>query len=205
MTPASVSCRAGVLSFIILYSPYMDFTFAAERKVVFTIQASGMRLLVEFSERNQSGVSSYFTSNPKVAEAIRKSSLSRRGVIIETTPNELLQQALSENTQAKTVPQRSLAQVKGVGASKPKAAALNLGASTAARKVADNAVKKAAMDAAASQQTSDDVREYENFSVAREKISKEFSIPKKDVRTPTALAKVAKEHGFTIRYKNAEQ
>ena len=51
----------------------------------------------------------------------------------------------------------------------------------------------------------DNVREYDNFSVAKEAVAREFNIPKKNLRTPTALDKVAKEKGFIIMYKNAEQ
>lgn len=46
-------------------------------------------------------------------------------------------------------------------------------------------------------------REYDNYTVAREAICKEFGIKKTDVRNPAALEQVAKEHGITIIYKNA--
>ena len=63
----------------------MEYSFSAERKIVLTIQAGGKNRLVEFGERNDNGVSTFFTSNDAVAHAIRRHSLSRRGVIIETT------------------------------------------------------------------------------------------------------------------------
>lgn len=79
---------------------YMEYTFAAERKVVLIVQTGGRNRLVEFGERNGNGVAEYFTTNDAVAQAIRRHSLSRRGVIVETTRQ---QQAEPEKPKAAVV------------------------------------------------------------------------------------------------------
>ena len=137
----------------------MEYSFAAERKVILTVQAGGRNRLVEFGERNEYGVSCFNTSDGAVANAIRKHSLARRGVIIETTPPQQ--------------PEPEAAPV--VENSKP-----------------------------ATGGETGNVRTYDNYTIAREAITKEFGILKSTVRTPTALDKVAREHGFTIRYSNAQ-
>ena len=66
----------------------MEYTFASRRQLSFIIQAGGRNLLVAFGNRNQAGVSVFMTSDPKVAHAVRKHALTRRGVIEETTKPE---------------------------------------------------------------------------------------------------------------------
>lgn len=140
----------------------MEYTFAAERKVVLTVQAGGRNRLVEFGERNEAGVSTFFTTNDAVAQAIRRHSLSRRGVIVETTkPQEPAPEKAKKATAAPQKPE---------------------------------------------EKTSDGtpVRAFDNYSVARETITKELGIPKTKVRNPAALEKIAKENGFIIKYNNAQ-
>lgn len=181
----------------------MDYTFAADRKVAFIIQANGIRKLVEFGDRNENGVSSFFTTDPKVANAIRKHSLSRRGAIIETT-KDLDQETVEEPVKPQRVV-RTIGMVKGVGA-KPQVSARPTGkVTTKPRTAAKPSAKKTQAVADAVGGSAGEVREYANYTVAREAICKEFSIPKAQVRNPTALARVAKEHGFSIKYLNAEK
>lgn len=180
----------------------MEFTFSAERKVVFTVQAGGVRRLVEFGERNENGVSSFFTRDPKVASAIRRHSMSRRGIIVETSPVPVEEPSEPVRRPQPTV--RTLASVKRADASIKKQSVPSVGTRTAVGKAAAKAAKKIVSDIAEAGQNGE-VREFENFTVAREKISREFSIPKRDIRTPTALARAAMERGFSIRYLNAEQ
>ncbi len=182
----------------------MEYTFAADRKVAFIIQAGGRRKLVEFGDRNDQGVSSFFTTDPIVARAIRRHSLSRRGAIIETTVGQEEEPAVETAKPQPAV--RTVAAVKGVGARVQRPSARPTGrVATSKKKPVTPAVKKtqAVTDAVAG--NSGEVREYANYTVAREAICKEFSIKKSDVRNPTALARVAKEHGFSIRYLNAEK
>lgn len=139
----------------------MYYSFAADRKLVFVVQAGGRKRLVEFGERGDNGVSLFTTTDENVAQAIRRSSMSRRGIIVETTVEQ----------KPETRPE-------------------------AAVKTPEKPVEKPAEG---------NVREYDNFTVAREAITREFSIPKSEVRNPTALDRAAKEHGFSIIYKNAEK
>lgn len=139
----------------------MDFSFAAERKVVLTVQAGGRNRLVEFGERNGNGVSCYQTSDAIIAQAIRRHSLSRRGVIVETTP-----------------PQQEQPQPE------PK-------------KVAKAETQPKAADGTP-------IRAFDNFTVARETITKELGIARNRVRTPATLEKLARENGFVIKYNNAQ-
>lgn len=138
----------------------MDYTFAAERKVVLTVQAGGRNRLVEFGERNDCGVATFFTTDDAVAHAIRRHSLSRRGVIVETTKPQ------QEPTPKKTV----------LSANKPKVPTEN----------------------------SIPVRAFDNYTLAREAICKEFGIAKNKVRKPETLEKIAREKGFVIKYNNAQ-
>lgn len=145
----------------------MFYTFVADRKLVFVVDAGGRKRLVEFGERDSNNASLFSTTDADVAKAIRRSSMSRRGIIIETTV-----------------------------AQKPEEP----------RKKAAVAPKPTAQtDAAKTDVTQGDIREYDNFTQAREAISKEFGIAKSTVRNPTALERAAKEHGFSIKYKNAEK
>lgn len=140
----------------------MEYTFAAERKVVLFIQAGGRNRLVEFGERNDCGVSTFFTTDDAVAHAIRRHSLSRRGVIVETT--------------------------------KPQAP-----------KVAPVETKKATIAPKVPTENGIPVRAYDNYTLAREAICKEFGIAKNKVRKPETLEKIAREKGFAIKYNNAQQ
>ena len=129
---------------------------------MFVVQTGGHNRLVEFGDRNQNGTSVFVTTDLSVAQAVRRSSLYRRGIIIETTKEP---------------------EPQPVQPSKP---------------VQPNSPAQHA-------ESSPEIREYDNFTVAREAIVKEFGIKKSEVRNPTALARVAGEHGFTIKYLNAER
>ena len=145
----------------------MEYSFAAERKLVFIVSTGGRNLLVEFSERNQNGASVFSTRDEKVAQAIRRTSLSRRGIITETTRPQ---------------------QPEPKAQSKP-----------------STADKSHALHRKQDHDKTPDVRSYDNFTQAREAITKEFGLKKSDVRNPTALARVAQQHGFTITYSNNQE
>ena len=181
----------------------MDYTFVADRKVAFIVQAGGRRKLIEFGDRNENGVSSFFTTDAKVAQAVRKHSLSRRGAIVETT-RHLEEEPVQEFVKPQPAV-RTVALVKGVGA-KPVHSIRPTGKISLRPKApAKPSPKKTQAVSDAVGGTSGEVREYANYTVAREAICKEFSVPKSKVRNPTALAQVAKEHGFSIKYLNAEK
>lgn len=147
----------------------MEYSFAAERKLVFIVSTGGRNLLVEFSERNQNGASVFSTRDEKVAQAIRRTSLSRRGIITETTR-----------------PQQPEPKVKSNISSAVKSP------TPSQKQTADH-------------DKTPDVRFYDNFTQAREAITREFGLKKSDVRNPTTLARVAQEHGFTITYSNNQE
>lgn len=146
----------------------MDYKFSAERKLVFTVRVGGRNILVEFGDRNSGGRSVFATADANLAHAIRRTSLSRRGVIIETTPVQ----------QADTTQEPVTSTVSPVSPTSP------------ASPIAPTSPGSS-------------VRSYDNFTLAREAIVKEFGIKKSEVRNPTALARFAQEKGFTIKYNNA--
>ena len=121
--------------------------------------------MVQFGDPNSNGVSTFTTKAPKVANAIRKNSLSRRGIICESS--ESAGKELETEKKVK-----------------------NVAMPTKETEKADEGGEKTPEE-----------REYDNYTVARESICKELGINKGTVRNPEALARVAKEHGIIIKYK----
>lgn len=142
-----------------------NYTFAAERQLIFHVNVSGRTRLVQFGERNMSGASSFLTTDSGIAAAIRRHSMFRRGAIKETTVK-----AAADDT-PHPVRQSVL---EGRGAHLPGIGSAPSGA---------------------------DVLEADNFTQAKEVIIKRFGVTKSDVKTPALLAKTAKEHGITIKYR----
>lgn len=157
----------------------MIYTFVSQRQLSFIISVGGRNRLVSFGSRNDAGVAAFMTTDEKVARAIRRHSLSRRKIIEETTKPEVILAA------------------KPQGTVKP--------ATDATGTVADSGKNADEMhvDKGNGTGTATEQREYDNYTVAREAICKEFGIKKTEVRNPAALERVAKEHGITIIYKNA--
>lgn len=153
----------------------MEYTFASQRQLSFVVSVGGRNLLVPFGSRNQAGVAAFMTHDEKVAQAIRRHSLSRRGIIQETTKPD--------------------ANTTGTVAAKPAEAPKPQGSQQPAVKA------EAKPETAKQQELQTKEREYDNYTVARESICKELGIKKADVRNPTALARVAQEHGIIIKYK----
>ena len=155
----------------------MYFTFASDRKLLFIITAGGRNKLVQFGDPNSNGVSTFTTEDPKVAHAIRKNSLSRRGIIRETSdnPGEEMEAEKKKVTVAKPVE------------------------TVARRQQTGKPAEQETAEAAAPKESEE--RTYDNYTIARETICKEFGINKSAVRNPTALAQIAQEHGIIIKYK----
>ena len=154
----------------------MNYTFVSKRQLSFIISVGGRNMQISFGSRNDAGVAAFMTTDERVARVIRRHSLSRRGIIEETTKPEIL-----------------AAKPQGTEPGKPQGTVQS--AADATRAGADSGKNTAEMHG---QQ-----REYDNYTVAREAICKEFGIKKTDVRNPAALEQVAKEHGINIIYKNA--
>lgn len=177
----------------------MRYEFVAERKLVFIVSAGGRNRLVEFSDRNENGVAVYKTDDEKIAQAVRKTSMARRGVITETSqlPAEEPKPAqptivLPKRTLQAVVTSQKERTVLEKPAPKPKPQPKAVITPKPEQKVKGKEV-------------SIETKEFENFTMAREAISKTYGIPKNKLRNPMALDKVAKENGFVIKYKNAEQ
>ncbi len=156
----------------------MEYTFASKRQLSFIISAGGRNYLVSFGNRNQAGVAVFMTTDEKVAHAVRRHSLSRRGIIEETTKQQPVE-----------APKPAVQQ--------PVTAAKPLGKKAAA-KPAEKPAEKAPEKKNADENT---VRVFDNYTVARETICKELGMKKGEVRNPNTLAQVAKEHGIIIKYK----
>lgn len=156
----------------------MNYTFASQRQLSFIVTVGGRNMLVSFGNRNDAGVAAFMTTDEKVARAIRRHSLSRRKIIMETTKPEVL-------------------------ATKPQDTGKPAADTTATVATKAEPKKDAGKPAGETTGTKTGQREYDNYTVAREAICKEFGIKKTDVRNPAALEQVAKEHGITIIYKNA--
>lgn len=155
----------------------MEYSFASLRQLSFVVSVGGYNLLVSFGNRNQAGVAAFMTKDEKVARAIRRHALTRRGIIQETTKEQ------------------------PVVVAAPKKEDLH-SAKTEVPVVRSPQVVKPAKPAADTQEKKEpEEREFENYTVARETICKELGIKKSDVRNPTALAKVAKENGIIIKYR----
>lgn len=61
------------------------FEFVAERQLIFHADIDGLQRLIIFGEREGNGASVFQTKDERVANAIRRTAMFRRGVIIETT------------------------------------------------------------------------------------------------------------------------
>lgn len=155
----------------------MEYTFAAQRQLSFIVSVGGRNRLVSFGNRNQAGVAIFMTSDEKVANVIRRHSLSRRGVIQETTPK----------TAAEAKPAEKQAEV-----ATPK----DRVTTSTKEKVKEPGTTKGATASSEPKE-----RTFDNYTVARETICKELGIKKSEVRNPNTLAQVAKEHGIIIKYK----
>lgn len=147
------------------------------------------------------------TNNEKVANAIRRHSLSRRGVIQETTkeqPNGGVRntEAVPQSTRQKNVNKQSAipsttAEDRKTATSTDKTAEGKT-ATAPGPDVKSATAREHAVEAGTGEP---EEREYDNYTVARESICKEFGIKKSEVRNPSTLNDVAKAHGIIIKYK----
>lgn len=63
----------------------ITYEFAAESQYIFHTEVDGIQYLVQFGFKSGNGSSVFSTHNAKIAEAIRKTSMFKRGAIVETT------------------------------------------------------------------------------------------------------------------------
>lgn len=133
------------------------------------------------------GASNFFTTDEDVANAIRLTSLFRRGAIKEVTvlkPVVAIKQEPKVRQAAEPVES-----VRGRQVIKPAGKAPGTAPGAGGADVATQ-----------SQQTGQDVIEAKNFTQAKEAIVKRLGISKTAVKTPALLAQVAKDNGITIKY-----
>lgn len=166
----------------------MNFIFASRRQLSFIITVGARNLLVNFGARNIAGVSVYMTQDENVAKVLRRHSLTRRGIIEEAT-----QGVSKEEEPKKAAGDGENAAEMHESTEKPDIDA------TGAVEVDPDGEPSGTEAGTTGAEPKE--REYDNYTVARESICKEFNIKKADVRNPTALARVAQEHGIIIKYK----
>ena len=162
------------------------FTFSAERQVVFhVVTADGRRLLVRFEERNSFGASNFSTTDAKVAAAIRKHTMTQRGVIRETTPPEEKKKKKA-GTNAKVTPKPTPANPTEEGGQAPDAGGEAGGEQTPPENAGngDNNVVIA-----------------DNFTLAKEALVKRFGVEADAVKTPILMNKYCKDNGIELHIK----
>ena len=178
--------------------------------------------MVQFGDPNSNGVSTFTTKDPKVANAIRKNSLSRRGIICESSESagkeletekkvkktakvtELVDEAsaLRQHTEQEAAQGEQTDTQEQHDTAEATTEASGETTEDAGDEVTEETTDEAPAETAdEGGEKAPEEREYDNYTIAREAICKEFGINKSTVRNPTALAKVAQEHGIIITYK----
>lgn len=177
----------------------MNFIFASRRQLSFIITVGARNLLVQFGAHNQAGVSVFMTQDERVAKVLRRHSLTRRGIIEETTRGVINDDEPIESVEA----------LRGAEAIEPKqevghaevTKTVEAGVAEVPTAEAEGSVVEPDGELSGTEAAEPTEREYDNYTVARESICKEFGVKKGEVRNPTALAAIAKEHGIVIKYK----
>ena len=142
------------------------YEFASERKYVFKIVTDGIPKLVEFGDAYGSNASIFQTKDRKVAEAIRRTSMFRRGAIKETTKEE-------EHTKS----------------------------------AASSSVQNGNQDEGKVQNSTEPEMEektFTNITQAKDWVSKEYKIPKTQLRKPESVVTEAKKHKVKLIIKAIE-
>ena len=131
------------------------FEFASERQYIFKVEINNIPRLVAFGDPYQGSSSMFQTTDRKVAEAIRRTSMFRRGAIKETTKPE-------EKPVKKTE--------KPEEAEKPKM----------------------------------EEKVFTNITQAKDWVSKEYKIPKTQLKKPESVIAEAKKHKVKLVIKAIE-
>lgn len=142
------------------------YEFASERKYVFKIETDGIPKLVEFGDAYGSNASVFQTKDRKVAEAIRRTSMFRRGAIKETTKEE-------EHTKS----------------------------------AASISVQNGNQDDGKAQDSTEPEMEektFTNITQAKDWVSKEYKIPKTQLKKPESVVAEAKKHKVKLIIKAIE-
>lgn len=140
------------------------YEFASERKYVFKVETDGIPKLVEFGDAYGSNASIFQTKDRKVAEAIRRTSMFRRGAIKETT---------KEHT-------KSAASISVQNGNKD-----------------DGKVQN-------STESEMEEKAFTNITQAKDWVSKEYKIPKTQLKKPESVVAEAKKHKVKLIIKAIE-
>lgn len=142
------------------------YEFVSERKYVFKVETDGVPKLVEFGDAYGSNASVFQTQDRKVAEAIRRTSMFRRGAIKETTKEE-------EHTKS----------------------------------AASSGVQNGNQDEGKVQNSTEPKMEektFTNITQAKDWVSKEYKIPKTQLKKPESVVAEAKKHKVKLIIKAIE-
>lgn len=156
------------------------YCFFANRQLIFYVSINGQQKLVRFGERDTFGVSAFQTTNRYTAEAIRNTSLFRKGVIKEESKVE-------EKKPATVIPAKKKPEPE-----KP--------ADPTTTEPTDNQTATDTDNENPDTGNSQEVIEAKNFTQAKSMLSKKLNIKYNDIKTPDQLMKLASEANITINY-----
>lgn len=147
------------------------YIFSSNRQLMFYVSISGQMRLVRFGDRNMNGTSVFQTSNKETAEAIRKHSLFKRGVVKESF--------IEDKSVGKTNGRSNVKTSQGSEVN-------------AAIATADGNTGKEVRQ--------EEVIEAKNYTQAKSMLAKRLEISYNDIKNPDQLLQLAKKSGITIRY-----
>lgn len=156
------------------------YCFFANRQLIFYVSINGQQKLVKFGERDTFGVSAFQTTNRYTAEAIRKTSMFKKGVIKEESKVE-------EKKPATVIPAK-----KTPAPEKP--------ADPTTTEPTDNQTTTSTGNENPDTGIGAEVIEAKNFTQAKSMLSKKLNIKYNDIKTPDQLMKLASEANITINY-----
>ncbi len=148
------------------------YKFSSERQLFFYVNVKGQLRLVKFGERNSYGACVFTTMLRETAEAIRRHSLYKRGVIKEQVTEKPQTAVETPAPKPKVVAKPAAPQVKK---------------ETAATETPEQTEKK-------------EVVEARNFTQAKSLLAKKLGIAYSDIKTPDQLMQLAKQAGVEIVY-----
>lgn len=162
------------------------YIFSSNRQLMFYVSISGQMRLVRFGDRNMNGTSVFQTSNKETAEAIRKHSLFKRGVVKESF--------IEDKSVGKT---NGRSNVKTSQGSEVNAGRATAEVNTAEGIAADGTSTEVNTGEGGIQE---EVIEAKNYTQAKSMLAKRLEISYNDIKNPDQLLQLAKKSGITIRY-----
>jgi neutral trehalase len=147
------------------------YEFASERQYVFKVETDGIPKLVAFGDTYGNNASMFQTRDRKVAEAIRRTSMFRRGAIKETTkPEETAVAAAKQPIERGGEQEGNKGSKEAQKATKPKM----------------------------------EEKIFTNITQAKDWVSKEYKIPKTQLKKPESVVAEAKKHKVKLIIKAIE-